>query len=141
MPSPIKRNSDKTSRSQPLSGAPRVGEMWDVKIPPMKGDWHPRAKMLYRSLKSSGQSVYYQNSDWAMAVVACDLLSHCYEMNFYKCTMMLAEINTILTQLGVTEGARRQSMRVELELPVEEEMSEEEQTLLEYEALLDSSLE
>lgn len=136
MPTPIKRNGDKTSRSQPLSGAPRTGEMRDVKIPRGDPDWHPRAKALFASLKSSGQSDYYQNSDWQIALIACDLLSYCYKVNWYKCTMLLAEINTMLTQLGVTEGARRQTMRVELEFPVEEEQSAEENAIDEVAALL-----
>jgi hypothetical protein len=110
--------------------------MRDVKIPAGNKDWHPRAKALYASLKTSGQSDYYQNSDWQIALIACDLLSYCYGVNFYKCTMLLAEINTMLTQLGVTEGARRQTMRVELEFPVEEEQSAEENAIDEVAALL-----
>lgn len=122
MPTPIKRDNEKSTKHQPKSGAPRHNTMRPVRIPAAKKEWCKEARDLYNSLKSSGQSDYYQNSDWQMARIACDLLTHCYKQNFYKCTMMLAEINEMLKQLGATEGARRQSMRVELDVvtPVEE---------------------
>jgi len=115
-----------------------MGEMWDVKIPPMSSSWHPRAKAIYKSLKTSGQSVYYQNSDWEMARAACDIIDFVWSGNFQVrgSAMLMAEANSILEKLGVTEGARRQVMRVELELPVEEEVSEEELAIAEYEAEL-----
>lgn len=134
----IKRDSEKSTNSQPQSGAPRHGDMFPVKVPPVAGDWHPRAKALYRALKSSGQSVYYQNSDWEMARIACDLLTLCYKQNFYKCTMMVAEINEMLKQLGATEGARRTAMRVELDVPLPDEESAEEKALATFYANLTS---
>lgn len=135
----IKRDSEKSTNSQPQSGPPRHGDMHEVKIPPVASSWHPRAKALYRSLKTSGQSAYYQNSDWEMARIAMDLLTICYEAKgpgnvpapFYKCTMMMAEIHDILKQLGVTEGARRSAMRVELDVPQPAEESEEDRALAE----------
>lgn len=142
MPSPIKRQADKTSRSQPASGAARVGEMWEVKVPPARKGWHPMARDIYNSLKTSGQSVYYQNSDWRMAQAACDIIDFIWKGSFQVrgSAMLMGEANSILEKLGVTEGARIQAMRVELEHPVEEEMSEEEATLLDYERMLEASL-
>lgn len=142
----IKRDSEKSTNSQPQSGAPRHGDMFPVKVPPVSGNWHPRAKALYRSLKTSGQSAYYQNSDWEMARIACDLLTICYEAKgpggvptpFYKCTMMVAEINEMLKQLGATEGARRTAMRVELDVPLPDEESAEEKALASFYANLTS---
>lgn len=51
------------------------GVMRPVSIPRADPEWHPIAKRLYNSLKTSGQSDYYQNSDWAMAFSLCDDLS------------------------------------------------------------------
>ena len=137
MPTPIKRDNEKSTKHQPKSGAPRHNAMRPVRIPAAKKEWCKEARDLYNSLKSSGQSYYYQNSDWQMARIACDLLTHCYAMNFYKCTMMLAEINEMLKQLGATEGARRQSMRVELDVVTPEEESPEQAAQNEYaEALI-----
>lgn len=109
MPPPIKRSSDKTSRSQPLSGPARIGEMWEVKIPPARKGWHTVARDIYNSLKTSGQSVYYQNSDWRMAQAACDIISTIWDSNFTLrgSAMLMAEANGILEKLGVTEGATR----------------------------------
>lgn len=51
------------------------GVMRPVKIPAASRKWHKIARDLYNSLKTSGQSDYYQNSDWAMAWSLCDDLS------------------------------------------------------------------
>lgn len=145
MPTPIKRDNEKSTKHQPKSGAPRHNAMRPVRIPAAKKEWCKEARDLYNSLKSSGQSDYYQNSDWQMARIACDLLTLCYEAKgpggvpqpFYKCTMLVAEINNMLTQLGATEGARRQSMRVELDVVTPEEESPEQAAQNDYaEALL-----
>lgn len=44
-------------------------------IPRADRSWHPIAKRLYNSLKTSGQADFYQNSDWALAYSLCDDLS------------------------------------------------------------------
>lgn len=51
------------------------GEMLPVKIPATPKDWHPIAKRLFNSAKTSGQRDFYQNSDWAMLYSLCDDLS------------------------------------------------------------------
>jgi len=47
-----------------------------VRIPAANKDWHPIAKRFYNSLKTSGQSDFYQNSDWAFAYSVADDLSY-----------------------------------------------------------------
>lgn len=126
MPTPIKRDSSKTSTSQPLSGKPRHGEMRSVKVPAAKREWCVEAKAWYNSLKTSGQSDYFQNSDWQLARICGDLLTYVYKEKFVKCTMMIVEISSIMDKLGTSEGARRQTMRVELDLPVPVEQTEEQ---------------
>lgn len=46
-----------------------------VEVPPVHEGWHGLAKSFYRSLIASGQSRYYEPSDWALAQLACHLLS------------------------------------------------------------------
>lgn len=139
MVQPIKRDNDKTSRSQPLSGAPRHGEMREVKIPGVPSEWHPRAKSWYRSLKTSGQADYFQNSDWQQALMAGDLITFIWNGKFLVrgSAMMMSELSTMLGQLGTSEGARRQIMRVELDVPIEQEDSEEQKNASMYAFMLD----
>lgn len=128
MPEPIKRDSDKRTKSQPASGAPRHGEMREVRVPGAPSEWHPRAKGWYRSLKTSGQADYFQNSDWQQALICGDLITFIWNGKFKErgTAMLLNELGTMLGQLGTSEGARRQVMRVELEMPVPDEIPEEE---------------
>lgn len=46
-----------------------------VKAPPAGRGWHPIARRWYLSLKESGQSAYYEPSDWAYAQLLADQLS------------------------------------------------------------------
>ncbi|ROR95504.1 hypothetical protein EDD28_0057 [Salana multivorans] len=46
-----------------------------VTVPRVNQAWHPVVQNLYRSLKESGQSDFYQNSDWNFAYLLCDDLS------------------------------------------------------------------
>jgi hypothetical protein len=47
----------------------------NVKAPPAKKDWHAIAKAWYKSLKDSGQSEFYEPSDWAMAQIVAESIS------------------------------------------------------------------
>ena len=42
---------------------------------PADEDWHPIALHLYQALAESGQRIYYQPSDWAVAYLLCESLS------------------------------------------------------------------
>lgn len=74
---PRRENELQRPRSRKSKDAAPVthGVMQPVRIPAADRDWHPIAKRLYNSLKTSGQSDFYQNSDWAMAWSLCDDLS------------------------------------------------------------------
>jgi hypothetical protein len=118
MPGPApKRDAERTRRGDPKSGVARHGELRPVKIPPVDGSWHKRAKELYKSLKTSGQADYFQDSDWAYARILCDYLTRWYQQ---PRAMDGANIEQMMSKLGMTEGARRQILRVELDLPEDE---------------------
>lgn len=136
MPTPIKNDRDKRSKSQPLSGAPRHNQMREVKPPNAESAWHPRAKAWFNSLKKSGQSDYFQQSDWELAKFCADLMSYAYEQKFQRMTMLIVEINSMMARLGTTEADRRQAMRVELDIPVVEEQTAEEAAIDEVAAML-----
>lgn len=104
------------------------GELRPVTIPVMDKDWHPIAKMLWKALKTSGQSDWYQNSDWAFAFSLCDDLSAYKEPTvardgseyMKRSPEMLKAIYTAMERLLVTEGDRRR-VRIELSPPEPEQ--------------------
>ena len=128
MPGPIPKRSDARTRANkpeneggvPLSkGVARGG-----KAPNGKSYWDPKVKAWYKSLKDSGMADYYEQSDWAMALLIAEELDAYYKdaakPGGKRSAMMLATIFSAMESLGVTEGERRR-MRIELEKPKEPE--------------------
>lgn len=79
----------------------------DVEIPPL-GLPHPDELVisLYQSLSESGQSQYYEPSDWQYARLVMSQLDD-YLSQEKKSPTMFGEIMSALTTLMVTEGDRR----------------------------------
>lgn len=75
--------------------------------------WHPLAKDLWRSMGESGQSRFYEPSDWAYAAVVMDDLSH-YLRSKSRSGMKLSALLSAMGPLMLTEGERRRA-RLELE--------------------------
>lgn len=46
-----------------------------VRIPRARRGWHPVARLWFRSLSPSGQSKFYEPSDWALAVLIAESMS------------------------------------------------------------------
>lgn len=122
MPGPApKRSAERVRTAEPASGPARMGGLRPVTIPNAdRKNWHVRATSWFDSLKTSGQADFYQDSDWAMAKIIADYLTLWYER---PRAMDMANIETMMSKLGTTEGARRQILRVELEAPSEEDRS------------------
>jgi hypothetical protein len=76
-------------------------------------DLHPIAAAWYESLKTSGQSVFYQPSDWATAVVHAEVLSRLLSSSRLS-AQGYAAWTSATTELLTTEGARRRA-RLEIE--------------------------
>jgi hypothetical protein len=86
------------------------------KIPlPASGNWHETAKKWYQSLGHSGQSKWYEPSDWMDAYVAASVLSEMLEAERLS-AMLYAAWSSHASRLLVTEGDRRR-VRIELEKP------------------------
>ena len=85
--------------------------------------WHPLAREWYRSLASSGQSQFYEASDWATAKVLAELLSKALQSG--KVMAALVERWQVgATELLTTEGARRRA-RIELEREADDDGAQE----------------
>lgn len=76
-PGHIPKRSDQRRRRN----APELGEITKapgaavVPVPPAYEDWDEIAIDFYESLPKSGQSDFYEPSDWALATVVCESLS------------------------------------------------------------------
>ena len=92
----------------PSGGRPR--------IPRADADWHPIARAMYNSLRWSGQSEFFEQSDWATATLAADTTSRLLKADKLS-AMMLSAVDAMWARLLVTEADRRR-LRVELEKPV-----------------------
>jgi hypothetical protein len=76
--------------------------------------WHPIATDWYLSLQESGQAVFYQASDWAMARYAAELMSRGLSSDRPPNGQYVAALNSLMSGLLTTEGDRRRA-RLELE--------------------------
>jgi hypothetical protein len=123
---PVPNHSDDLARDRSRKGgevqAITKGIARDTVVPEPDEDWHPIARMLWDSLAESGQSDFYQQSDWAFAFSLCDDLSF-YKRPFTtkdgdeyhkRSGQMLQTIYSAMERLLVTEGDRRR-VRIELD--------------------------
>ena len=111
VPGPIPKHSSELSRDRDADRAHRVpltkGERKPVSFrPEADPNWHQIAIWLYDSLANSGQSDFYQESDWVFAYSVCDDLS---KMKFKsnRSAMMVSAIYNVCDRLLITEGDRR----------------------------------
>lgn len=107
-----KRTESRQRRNAPDVDVKRADGAEDVSQPSPDPDWHPIASRLWESLGRSGQSRFYEPSDWAVAYSLMDDLSY-YKASSKRSGQMLATIMSAMSSLLVTEGDRR---RVQIEL-------------------------
>ncbi|MEU8327320.1 hypothetical protein [Micromonospora sp. NPDC048839] len=123
MPGPVPNREDDLARPRERKGgdvqAVTRGELRPVVVPRADANWHPIARMLWDSLKKSGQADFYQQSDWAFAFSLCEDLS-VYKKSGKRSGQMLQTIYSAMTNLLVTEADRRR-VRIELHEAEEEE--------------------
>lgn len=71
-----KRSDQRRRRNQPEAGEPAVAPgAAEVEQPDPDESWHPVALAWYRSLGESGQSHFYQPSDWHTAYLLAESMS------------------------------------------------------------------
>lgn len=104
-----------------------IGERRDIEMTwEPDPEWHPIAQMIFNSAKSSGQSDFYQDSDYAMLYTLCEDISYYKtpktwidkdsgeERTQNRSGQMLQAILSNLASLLLTEGERRK-VRLELQ--------------------------
>lgn len=112
---PVPKRSDQRVRRNkddvPLEKVTAIGV---VPIPPLGlDDPHPLTTDLYESLSASAQSKYYEPSDWQYARFTLYWVDRLLKSP-KPSSMILSEVNSMFTDLLVSEGARRR-VRLEVE--------------------------
>ena len=116
---PIPKRSEERRRRNKEEGPDPVkvaaGPPFDVpELPEPDGDWHEIASDWYVSLRESGQAVFYQPSDWAMARYAAELMSRLLKSDRAPNGQLVSALDSVMARLLSTEGDRRRA-RIELE--------------------------
>jgi hypothetical protein len=84
-------------------------------VPDPDPAWDLAALAWYESLPKSGQSRYYEPSDWQVAKITASMLSKLLSADRPSAELFKA-VDAAMDKLGVTEGARRR-MRIEVNRP------------------------
>ena len=151
---PIPERSDNLARPRSRKGKDeqevKHGAMRPVSIPDADPEWHPIALMLWESLQMSGQSDFYQQTDWVYAYSLCDDLTKFKEggrwnrktgeFEPYRSPEMLKAIQSAMSSLLMTEADRRR-VRVELTAPEPEQDPAAVLAIADYQAGLEASEE
>lgn len=135
---PVPNREDDLARPRSRKGSDQQpvtkGVAYPTTVPDGDEDWHPIAQMLWDGLQTSGQSEYYQDSDWAFAYSICEDLS-LYKSGYKRSGQMLQTIYSAMERLLVTEGDRRR-VRLELAAPQPEETPATVAVMADYRARL-----
>ena len=110
MPPIPKRDSQRRRRVPPAENVV-IEALVEQPAPP--ASWCPTAREWYESLAQSGQSVFYEPSDWNTAIVAGWMLD---EWMSTRKAAIITEFRHLCAQLMATEGDRRRG-RLEVKRP------------------------
>ncbi len=81
--------------------------------PPADEGWHPIARRWYDSLANSGQSFFFEPSDWAQAAYVAEAMSRNLNQGQRLSGQLFAAVVSAASDLLTTEGSRRR-LRIEL---------------------------
>lgn len=110
-----KRTSQRRRTNAPTDGMEVTAAPGAVEVPEPDEDpaWHPIALEWYRSLSKSGQSKFYEPSDWQVARYVAQAMSVNLTAGRFS-AQLFAAVLSAMTNLLATEGDRRR-LRLELE--------------------------
>lgn len=90
-----------------------------VVVPELPAGMHRIAIDWYESLKTSGQSQFFEPSDWAAAVYVCEAMSRNLNQGARFSSQLFGTVWAAMGELLTTEGARRKA-RLEVERAAQE---------------------
>lgn len=102
------RSDQRRRRNEPAVPTEQVEQIGEVLAPAADESWHPKASAWYAALELSGQSRYYEPSDWQTAQIAAETL-HRFLTDEKPNAQLLGQFNAMQAALMVTEGARRRA--------------------------------
>lgn len=122
---PVPNRSGDLSRKRDANRGDRpdlkTGLHYEPNIPEA-GDWCHTAMLVWDSFANSGQSDFWQESDWSYAYVICEWLNRLeLDPTARGSAQNMATILQGMTNLMMTEAERRRA-RVELERPKPQEV-------------------
>lgn len=130
MGGPIPKRSDKRTRrnKENSSGiALKKGEARGILYwPEANPEWAEPVQELYNGFRNSGMANFYEQSDVAMALIACDTIDAFYRGGKRNANMIATGLQQAAA-LGATEAERR---RMAIELDLADEGAEEEAEVL-----------
>lgn len=111
---PVPKRSDQRVRRNKDSAVETIPAIGPVEVPDLGiPDAHPLIADFYESLKDSAQTQFYEPSDWQFARFTMHFANQLVKSR-KPSSQMLAAVNAALTELLVSEGARRR-VRLEVE--------------------------
>jgi hypothetical protein len=99
-----------------IAAVDRISVPAPVVIPEPRSTWHAYAVEWYRDLRASAQTMYYEPSDWATALLVGDLLTMLHSGTVEPTGAFVAQIRGLMQDLLVTEAYRRRA-NVEIDRP------------------------
>lgn len=117
-----KRSEERHRRNEPASPVVKAAGAGEVPVPDADVEWHPIARRLWDATKESGQTRFYEPSDWALLYSLMDDLSYAKQCERRPAGL----IESIYSQLGnllISEGDRRR-VQVELHRPSSQELED-----------------
>lgn len=117
-----KRSEERHRRNEPAAPVVKAAGASVVDAPDADDEWHPIAKRLWDATKESGQTRFYEPSDWALLYSLMDDLSYAKQCERRPAGL----IESIYSQLGnllISEGDRRR-VQVELHRPSSQELED-----------------
>ncbi|QDP44208.1 terminase small subunit [Streptomyces phage Celia] len=119
---PVPNRSEDLARPRERKGgdakAVTKGVARPTSVPNADRDWHPIARKVWDGAKASGQTDFYQASDWAILYSLCDDLS-AFKKSKVRSAQMAQTLYSALGNLLLTEGDRRRA-GIELNEPPDE---------------------
>jgi hypothetical protein len=113
-----KRSTQRRRENKPEIPVETAPASRKVEMPTPNGNWHPLARDMYLSLADSGQSVFFEPSDWAVARLAAESTSRLLRGERFS-AVLLSAVDSMWARLLMTEADRRR-LRIELEKPKED---------------------
>lgn len=109
----IPKRSAERRRRNASTGTDSVVVTGPVAIPALPERTHPIAREWYESLKESGQSQFYEPSDWHSAIVVTEMLTRLLSSEKTS-AMLFTAAWSAMGELLSTEGSRRR-LKMEIE--------------------------